>query len=315
MPGRRRRALRRGGGRLRRRPHRPAGRLGRRHGARASWAVDPSPQPELVELAERDPELELVRETSLDALRHIPLPDARCIDGDHNYYTVSEELRLIAERAGGGSCRCCCSTTSAWPHARRDDYYDPELDPRGAPAADPRGRRACSRASRASAPGGLPYRWAAAREGGPRNGVLTAVEDFVAARDGPAARGRPRVLRPRRGLAQEAPWADALAERSSSPGTATRCSSGSRPTGCSTSPPRTSRWSRRRRRASAPHSRRRVLRRLLDSSAFARRRAPLAAARARRHRETADGGLQGRRPSRARTARTSAAAGGACAAR
>ena len=33
-------------------------------------------------------------------------------------------------------------------------------------------------------PGGLPYRWAAQREGGPRNGVLTAVEDFVAARDG-----------------------------------------------------------------------------------------------------------------------------------
>src|SRR5919197_862306 len=33
-------------------------------------------------------------------------------------------------------------------------------------------------------PGGLPYRYAAAREGGPRNGVLTAVEDFVADREG-----------------------------------------------------------------------------------------------------------------------------------
>jgi hypothetical protein len=33
-------------------------------------------------------------------------------------------------------------------------------------------------------PGGLPYRHPAAREGGPRNGVLTAIEDFVEARDG-----------------------------------------------------------------------------------------------------------------------------------
>jgi hypothetical protein len=33
-------------------------------------------------------------------------------------------------------------------------------------------------------PGGLPYKWPAATEGGPRNGVLTAIEDFVAARGG-----------------------------------------------------------------------------------------------------------------------------------
>jgi hypothetical protein len=33
-------------------------------------------------------------------------------------------------------------------------------------------------------PGGLPYKWPAAREGGPRNGVLTAVEDFVSERSG-----------------------------------------------------------------------------------------------------------------------------------
>ncbi len=37
-------------------------------------AIDPMPQPELVELAERHPNLDLVAETSLDALAHLPLP-------------------------------------------------------------------------------------------------------------------------------------------------------------------------------------------------------------------------------------------------
>ena len=32
--------------------------------------------------------------------------------------------------------------------------------------------------------GGLIYRWVASTEGGPRNGVLTAIEDFVAANTG-----------------------------------------------------------------------------------------------------------------------------------
>src|SRR4051794_8504429 len=64
-------------------------------------AVDPSPQEELVQLdAERD-DLELIRATSLDALERMALPDAVIVDGDHNYYTVSEELRLIAEKAQG----------------------------------------------------------------------------------------------------------------------------------------------------------------------------------------------------------------------
>ena len=83
-------------------------------------AVDPSPQPELVELAERRPEIELVRETSLDALRHVPIPDAAVIDGDHNWFTVSEELRLIAERAGA-ALPLLLFHDVCWPHARRDD--------------------------------------------------------------------------------------------------------------------------------------------------------------------------------------------------
>jgi hypothetical protein len=175
------------------------------------WAVDPAPRKPLVALAERHPELELVRATSHDALPQIPVPDAAIIDGDHNYYTVSEELRLIAEHASGADLPLLIFHDVGWPHGRRDDYYDPALvpDEDRQPIAEGVGLFPGEPGVR---PGGLPYRWAAEREGGPRNGVLTAVEDFCAAREGlrlavvPAFFGLGVVWQ------QEAPWADAIAE-------------------------------------------------------------------------------------------------------
>ena len=47
----------------------------------------------------------------------------------------------------------------------------------------------------------MPFACVAAREGGPRNGILTAIEDFAAGRDELALRQRPGVLRLRRDLA------------------------------------------------------------------------------------------------------------------
>jgi hypothetical protein len=146
-------------------------------------AVDPSPQDGLVELAGAHPEVELVRETSLDALPRIPLPDVAIIDGDHNYYTVSEELRLIAERAPGAELPLLLFHDVCWPHGRRDDYFDPAAIPedyRQPIAGDSGGIFPGDPGLRH---GGLPYARSAAREGGPRNGVFTAVEDFVEGRD------------------------------------------------------------------------------------------------------------------------------------
>ncbi len=51
------------------------------------------------------------------------------IDGDHNYYTVREELRLIAERAAGAELPLLLFHDVCWPHGRRDDYFDPEQIP------------------------------------------------------------------------------------------------------------------------------------------------------------------------------------------
>jgi Methyltransferase domain len=152
-----------------------------RSGARVT-AIDPSPQDALVELDRERDELELVRETSLDALPHIDMADAFVIDGDHNWYTVTEELRLIAEWAGGDGLPLLLFHDVCWPHGRRDDYFDADQIPEESrqPIAEGGGLFPGVKGVRE---GGLPYRGAAAEEGGPRNGVLTAVEDFVAGRD------------------------------------------------------------------------------------------------------------------------------------
>jgi hypothetical protein len=143
-------------------------------------AIDPVPKESLVRLDRESPELELIRRTSLDALPSLELPDAIVIDGDHNYFTVSRELATIADRAAAAALPLLLFHDVCWPHARRDDYFAPDALPEQSrhplvgegsgiapenPGVDPRG---------------LPFPRSAAREGGPRNGVLTAVEDFVA---------------------------------------------------------------------------------------------------------------------------------------
>src|SRR5919201_953586 len=149
-------------------------------GARV-WAIDPAPQKELIALDEGRDDLELVRAPSHEALRTIPPADAVIIDGDHNYHTVSEELRIIAERSE--RLPLLLFHDVCWPHGRRDDYFAPDRIP--AEHRQPTSDGGCLFPGEPGIrSGGLPYRWPAAREGGPRNGVLTAVEDFVASRGG-----------------------------------------------------------------------------------------------------------------------------------
>ncbi len=146
-------------------------------------AVDPSPQKGLVELAEKRQDLELVRETSVAALGHLPLADAFVIDGDHNYYTVSEELRLIGRASAKGQLPLLIFHDVGWPHARRDDYFAPDQIPAEHRHVTEEGGGLFPGVD-GTTPGGLPYKWPAAKEGGPRNGVLTSVEDYVAANEG-----------------------------------------------------------------------------------------------------------------------------------
>jgi len=174
-------------------------------------AIDPEPPQELLELSSEHPELELVREPSHDALPKLPHAEVAIIDSDHNYYTLSEELRLIDEKAGEAGLPLLMFHDVCWPHARRDTYYDPDRIPK-----EHRQPLARDAAIVPGEPGttqvGLHYPWAAAREGGPRNGVLTAIEDFIEGRQGVRLAIVPAFFGFGILWSEDAPWADAVAE-------------------------------------------------------------------------------------------------------
>jgi Methyltransferase domain len=175
-------------------------------------AIDPAPQQGLIALEAEHAQLTLVRETSLEALREIELADAIVIDGDHNYFTVSEELRLIGERAPGAGLPLLLFHDVCWPHARRDDYFDPDQIP-------PERRHPIAGSSGGIYPGdpglrhgGLPYPQSAAREGGEANGVLSAVEDFVSSREDVRLAVVPAFFGFGVAWHVDKPWAAAVAE-------------------------------------------------------------------------------------------------------
>jgi methyltransferase family protein len=178
-------------------------------GARV-WAIDPAPQKELVALDEQRGDLELVRAASHEALRTIPLADVVIVDGDHNYYTVSQELRIVAERAEGAQLPLLLFHDVCWPHGRRDDYFAPDEIPAEHRQPTPGGGTLFP-GEPGIRQGGLPYRWPAAREGGPHNGVLTAIEDFVAERQGLRLAVVPAFFGVGVLWELDAPWSDDLA--------------------------------------------------------------------------------------------------------
>ena len=132
------------------------------------------------------------------------------LDGDHNYWTLSGELRAIADRSEGADLPLLLLHDIGWPHSRRDTYYAPDRVPEE--HRQPLAQDALvTPGNSGTASEGIRFEWAAEREGGPGNGILTAVEDFLAERDGLRLAVVPAFF----GLgvlwAEDAPWADAVA--------------------------------------------------------------------------------------------------------
>lgn len=148
-------------------------------------SIDPAPKPEFLDWVAGNDAVDHIAEMSLVAIPALPNIDAWVIDGDHNYYTVFNELLQIdAVNARSGRPLLAILHDVGWPWGRRDLYYAPETIPVAhrhpfdayagvtlgdAGAARDRGFRGNGEFS------------VALREGGPENGVLTAIEDFIAA--------------------------------------------------------------------------------------------------------------------------------------
>lgn len=141
--------------------------------------IEPEPgyDPDELAAAHRDC-LVFHRATSLEALAGIARVDAVLLDGDHNWYTVFHELKSIAT-SHGRDFPLVLLHDVAWPFARRDMYYAPARIPGEARQAYMQG------GLRRGEPKVLPYDglspelFKAIEEGGPRNGVRTAIEDFI----------------------------------------------------------------------------------------------------------------------------------------
>jgi len=154
--------------------------------------IDPVPQFDPSEHERRFPgRYHFHRAISHDVLPELPPVDAALIDGDHNWYTVYNELRLLAAtaRAAGAPLPLLFLHDVGWPYGRRDLYYAPERipDEHRQPWAQRGLRLRRGRDGRTDLleQGGFnPKMNNALEEGGPRNGVLTALEDFIDGHDG-----------------------------------------------------------------------------------------------------------------------------------
>ncbi len=145
--------------------------------------IDPAPHPVFHEmLAEFDGGYAFHPHKSLDALPLIQAADFILLDGDHNWFTVYNELAQIFLRArqAGKEPPIILFHDVAWPYARRDMYYDADAIPDG--KRQPYARRGFLPGRSDLVEEGLNGDFAnALQEGGPCNGVLTAAEDFIAA--------------------------------------------------------------------------------------------------------------------------------------
>ena len=118
---------------------------------------------------------------SLDVLPKLEgIFDCILIDGDHNWYTVLNELRVIRQRGMLRRGGMIFFHDVGWPYARRDLYYQPETIPPECRQEYERKGIVRGRSELVNSWGTNPQVCNSTHEGGPRNGVLTAIEDFIA---------------------------------------------------------------------------------------------------------------------------------------
>ena len=147
-------------------------------------SIDPSPDFDTATYEERfGNHFRFHRDLSHNVLERIGPAAAVLIDGDHNWYTVHGELTRLERIASSSGLPfpLVLLHDVEWPYARRDMYYGPDRIPDK--WRQPWARRgiAWGQSRLADGGGGLNSKLAnALEEGGPCNGVLTAVEDFMA---------------------------------------------------------------------------------------------------------------------------------------
>ena len=141
-------------------------------------SIDPKPSYDVDGFCEEYGDLlEPVFAMSLDAIPKLGECDVMLIDGDHNWYTVYHELMAVQARYGDAFPVVMFHDT-AWPYGRRDMYYDPSNVPAEYVQPIRQAGLIYGESDLAEEGGFNPHLHQAIDEGTPRNGVLTAIEDF-----------------------------------------------------------------------------------------------------------------------------------------
>lgn len=143
-------------------------------------AIDPFPKFDVEKFkADYGNKFKMYPELSLKRLALLNDYDVILIDGDHNWYTVYNELKLIEKNFENKKFPVIFLHEVGWPYGRRDLYYDPENIPEIY-------RQPYKKQGMYPGQTNLKEQGVlnsnlcnSIYENNPRNGVLTAIEDFI----------------------------------------------------------------------------------------------------------------------------------------
>jgi GT2 family glycosyltransferase len=144
-------------------------------------SIDPFPKFNIDKYTEEyGDKFEIFMDISLNILPKLNNYDVILIDGDHNWYTVYNELKIIEKTFKNGKFPLIFLHDIGWPYARRDLYYNPEDIPEE--YRQPYDQLGVYPGKESLVDGmGLNQQNYnhAIKENNPQNGILTAVEDFI----------------------------------------------------------------------------------------------------------------------------------------
>jgi hypothetical protein len=145
--------------------------------------ADPAPACDIPALRLRGLDRVVVHEASgQDVLELLAVPDFLLLDLNPNWYTVQSVLSAVAQKCSQTARRFPMTllANTAWPYARRDGYRSLVGIPEAFRQAHERAGLRPGQAALCASFGLFTDKTHATEEFGPRNGVLTALEDFAA---------------------------------------------------------------------------------------------------------------------------------------
>ena len=146
------------------------------------YSIDPAPAFDVNKCKEENrSHVRFFKSLSLDAIGLIDKFDLFLIDGDHNWYTVFNELKLIEKQCKKNNSKfpLVFFHDIGWPYARRDLYYNPDNIPKAFLKPYQQKGMVIGTSELVEKGGVNPGMNNAIYENGLQSGVLTAIEDFI----------------------------------------------------------------------------------------------------------------------------------------